>query len=425
MRRVFLIVLLLFIGCSVKKIPIGKKVIPDEDEYIIKALFYENNDKLSQAVKVYKFLYEKTEKPVYYERILSDLFYEKKYKEVVKLSDEYLKESFNKKIFMYKILSLVALNKTDLAKKELLKRFNKKDEFFYRMMAYIYLKEKNYKKAAVYLKSLYALNHNKKTLLELVDVLIRLKKYNEALAYLRTHLDLYGCELDVCLRLAVIYKQTYDYENLATIYSKMSALDSKYAVFAFGIYFESGEYNKALKIVDKYNLDDTFKLVVYEAKKDYKRAALFAKKLYDKTNDDRFLLKYCIYAYKIAESKKDYKKIVFYLKKLAKKYKSPYIYNFLGYLLIDKDINVKEGLKYIKKALKLDSSKQEYIDSLAWGYYKLGKCKEAWEIIKNVTLKREEIKIHKQKIKKCLKERYDSGKNHKKNKRMFRKKKKQ
>ena len=73
----------------------------------------------------------------------------------------------------------------------------------------------------------------------------------------------------------------------------------------------------------------------------------------------------------------------------------------MGYILIDNDIDVKEGIKYVEKALEFDPNNEEYIDSLAWGYYKLGKCKEAWEIIKHIKLDNEEIKKHKEAIKKC------------------------
>jgi hypothetical protein len=49
-------------GCSVKKPTIGKKAIPNEDEYIIKALFYEENNNLPAAIETYKFLYKKRKK---------------------------------------------------------------------------------------------------------------------------------------------------------------------------------------------------------------------------------------------------------------------------------------------------------------------------------------------------------------------------
>jgi tetratricopeptide (TPR) repeat protein len=414
-KLIALILVLFITGCGVKQPPIGKKVIPDEDVYIMKALFFEQNNQLNKAVEIYRFLFEKTDKPVYYEKMVEDLFFLKKYNQVIKLCDEYLEDRFDKKIFMYKILSLLELKRTKEAKKELLTKLNKKDEFFYKMMAFIYLKEKNYTKAADYLRSLYALNHDKQTLLQLVDVLIKIKKYNEALAYLRTHLDMYGCEYDVCLRLAIIYKQTYDYDNLATIYEKMGKYDQKYTMFALRIYLDNGEYDKALKLINANNLGDVYKLIVYETAKNYKKAAFWAYKLYEKTAKLPYLLKYCTYKYEDSPTKKTVKEIIPKLKYLIKFYPNAYLYNFLGYIMVDKNVNVKEGLKYIQKAVEADPENEEYMDSLAWGYYKLGKCAQAWEIIQNVHLKDKEILMHKAKIKKCLrKKRKNNGKHRKK-----------
>jgi len=397
--RYFIFIVLLFIGCSVKKPEIGKKVIPNEDEYIIKALFYEDKN-LSKAINIYKFLYKETKKEIYFKKLIENLFFTKKYKEIITFTENL--KPFNKDIFKYRIFSLIELNRFKDAKKELLEKFNKKDEFFYKIMSYLYLKEKKYSIAVEYLKSLYAINHSKRTLLELVDILIKLKNYNEALAYLRTHLDLYGCEYDICLRLAIIYRQLYDYKNLALIYEKLAKFDKKYLFFALRIYLDNKEYNKALRLINKYNLSDEFKLVVYEAKKDYKKASFLAKKLYEKSAKLEFLLKYCIYAYASNPSKQTALNIIPKLKYLIKFYSnSAFLYNFLGYILIDNDIDVKEGIKYVKKALELDPNNEEYLDSLAWGYYKLGKCKKAWEIIKNIKLDNEEIKKHKEAIKKC------------------------
>jgi len=407
MFRMFLtfFLALLVIGCSSKhpvpKKP-GNKAFAQEDSYIIKALFYENENNLTKAVELYNTLYEKTEKSVYFEKIIENQFYMKHYKDVLRLSEKYLEKNFNQKIFMYRILSLLELKKTSQAKKELLTRLNKKDEFFYRMMAYIYIKEQNYEKAADYLKSLYALTHDKKTLLELVDVLIKNRRYNEALAYLRTHLDMYGCEYDICSRLAIIYKQTYDYENLATIYSKMGRFNQKYVMFALKIYLDNGEYDKALKLIKQYRLGDEYRLIVYETKKDNKKSAYLSYKLYENTAKLPYLFKYCMYRYADSPTKATALEIVPKLEYLVKFYQTPYLYNFLGYLLIKYDIDVKKGLEYVKKAVEKSPENEEYIDSLAWGYYKLGRCEEAWEIIQNVKLKDEEIEEHKKKIKECL-----------------------
>ncbi|EDM23709.1 tetratricopeptide repeat protein [Caminibacter mediatlanticus] len=85
---------------------------------------------------------------------------------------------------------------------------------------------------------------------------------------------------------------------------------------------------------------------------------------------------------------------------------------------------VKEGIKYVQKALNLDPTNEEYIDSLAWGYYKLGKCKEAKELIDYVKLKDKTILRHKNLINQCIKENNDFRQNNKSNKNRLRKKKK-
>jgi tetratricopeptide (TPR) repeat protein len=416
------IVLIAFfiLGCSVKKPEIGKKAIPNEDEYIIKALLAENNGNYEKALNIYRFLYKKTQKKVYLEKIAEDLYRMKKYDEVLKLAQK----SNDEKILEYAVFSLLNEGKYEDAKKLLLTRLNKKDEFFYSMMSYILLKEGKYNEALYYLKSLYALNPSKENLLSIVDLMIKLRKYNEALAYLRTHLNLYGCEYDVCIRLASIYKSLYDYDNLANIYEKLGIYNQKYIILALNIYIENGEFDKAKRLIEKYRLGDEYLLLLYEKMKKYKKAAYIALKLYNKTGDNRYLLKYCELMYAAHPNKKEIKDIVKKLKYLTAFYPNAYLYNFLGYLLIKYDINPKEGIEYVQKALLHDSQNLDYIDSLAWGYYKIGKCKEAWDIIKGIESDDKEIKYHKKMILKCIKEKNDFRKNNSKNKRRSLKKKK-
>ena len=419
--KIVFLIFLLITGCSVKQPQIGEKVFPKEDDYIVKALVNEQSGDYKQAANIYNFLYKKTDKTVYFRKYLSMLYDLGKYNEVIKKSNDFLQEKWNDEVFKIKIFALLQKKKLKEAKNELLTKFNKKSEFFYTMMAFILTKEHKYKEALEYAKSVYALNPSKKNLLNLSDVLVKNKRYNEAIAYLQTYLNEYGCDYDVCLRLARIYKEVYDIPNLANIYEKLGILDPKYYVLALNYYMDEGDYKNAIRIVKKHHLNQEYLMYIYEETKEYKKAALVALNLYLKTKDVKYLLKYTIFIYKATPDKKTAKEVVKKLEYIKKYIKTPFVYNFLGYVLIDKDINPEKGLKYVQKAISLNPSNTDYIDSLAWGYYKLHKCKTAWDIIKTVDSDDETVLLHKKRIKRCLN---DIKKNHKKNKRRLRKKKK-
>ena len=422
MRLISIIILGFFIiGCSTKAPEIGKKSFPEEDNYIIKALVLENEQDYKDAANIYLFLYKKTSKTIYFKKYLDSLFAMKQYDKVINEADKFLAKTWNDEIFKIKIFALLEKNRLNEAKKELLAKFNKKNEFFYTMMSYILMKQHRYLEALEYSKSNYALNPTKKNLLILADVLIKNKKVNEALAYLNTYLKEKGCDYDVCLKLANIYKSFYDYNHLANIYEKLGRYDKKFYLLALNYYMNEGKYKKAIRLIKKYNLDEEYLMYVYDQMGNFNEAALVAMNLYLKTNNINYLRKYTIYIYKANQDKKTAKEVVEKLKYILQKVKTPFVYNFLGYVLIDKDINPKEGLEYVKKALEQEPNNIEYIDSLAWGYYKLHKCKTAWDIIKNIETDDATILKHKKLIKRCI---YDTRKNHKSNKKRFRKKKK-
>jgi len=400
---------LVLAGCASKTPQLPEKRV-NQDREIIKALLAEEDGNYTKAYNIYSSLYKSSQNPAFYEKEIETLFREGKYNEVIKRAEEYYKKhGLERKIFEYEILSFVELKKYKKAEELLKSRFNKKDKFFYSMMSYLLIKQHRLKEAVYYLKSLYAMNQSKTTLLMLSDVLIRLKKYNEALAYLRTHLDMYGCDYDVCMRLVRIYRGIYDDENLFKIYEKLGAFDDKYYIYALNILVNNGEYKKAEKFIKEHNLSDSYLLALYLQEKDYRKAANIALKLYKETKDPRFLLKYCEFLYFDHPTKEEIKDIAGKLEFLAKLYPSAYLYNFLGYILIDNGIDVKKGLKYVKKAVELRPENMEYVDSLAWGYYKLGNCKEAWRIMQYIHSNDKEILKHKRLIKRCF---YDSAKNH-------------
>jgi len=420
-KLILIQILLLMTGCALKHPQIGKKAFPKEDQYIIKALVYENDGDLSKALNIYKFLYKKTKKYVYFEKYIEILYFEKKYNDVIKDAESFLHKKWDDKIFEYEIFALLKKKELNKAKEKLLKEFNKKNEFYYSMMSYILTKQKKYDEALVYSRSLYALNPSKKNLLILTDLLIKNKRYNEALAYLQTHYKLYGCDYEICLRIAKIYQALYDTEELALMYEKLGEYDRKFYILALNLYIDSGEYKKAVNLVYKYNLNKEYLMYIYEQMHKYKKAALIAMDLYLKTDNIDYLIEYTMDIYNASNDKETVKEVIDKLKYILTKKQNGFLYNFLGYILINKNINPKEGVEYIKKALKFEPDNTEYIDSLAWGYYKLHQCKKAWNIIRNIQSSDETILMHKNKIKRCLN---DIKKNNKSDKKGFGKKKK-
>ncbi|HIP62343.1 MAG TPA: hypothetical protein EYG98_07275 [Sulfurovum sp.] len=83
----------------------------------------------------------------------------------------------------------------------------------------------------------------------------------------------------------------------------------------------------------------------------------------------------------------------------------PLYLNYYGYALIDHDVNIDRGIELVKIALKEKPKNTYYLDSLAWGLYKKGQCKEAYKIMKAVVAKEglgeEEIKTHWDLIREC------------------------
>ena len=79
--------------------------------------------------------------------------------------------------------------------------------------------------------------------------------------------------------------------------------------------------------------------------------------------------------------------------------------NYYGYILIDKEVDVKKGMQFIQDALVQQPGNTYYLDSLAWGYYKQGECTKAYELMKRVVdeegLEEEEIIDHWRSIKQC------------------------
>jgi len=423
-RLIITFITLFIVGCATQP-QIGKQVIPNEDELIIKTIVAEQNNHLDKAKKILQILYKKTNKYVYLEDIIKIDFEEKKYNQVISEIDEFKQKYPNKldEVIKYKILSYLKLKKPNEAlkiAKETLK--NNRSLEMYQLTAYIYINEKKYKKAILYLKSAYAINHSPKILAEMGDLFFKyLKKPNEAISYYQTHISLYGCEKIICNRLAEIYASLYDYDNLIAIYKKLfySTNRINYARKIVFLYIETAKYQKAINFINKNRLDKTLLIAVNEEAFRKTKNYTYAYNLYKLTKNERYFFLYAVS--KFESSKKgflDVEEFVNNLSLLVKKKQNPIYLNYLGYILIDYDINYKNGIKFVKEALKNAPNDEAFLDSLAWGYYKLHKCKSAYKIMKKIKSKDKEILKHKKLIRRCYEH---FRKNHKKNRRKSKK----
>jgi len=416
-KIVLLTFVLIFSACSQKGIKPSEKAFAEEDTYIIFALRAEQIGDYRTASKLFAQLYKRSDKKEYLYRYLKDKLILKDFDDVIKTVDRVSEGSLDDTALVrLKIIALIESNKLEDAKKlalSLAKKTN--DAQDYLLVSDIYTKSKEYDMALKYLEGAYVKNYNEKLLDKMAIILyVNLDRKKEAIADLESHSRIHGCSKLICNRLLSLYSHENNIDGLLSVYKRLYEKNKSEEVAKkiIQIYAYKREYVKLMDFLEEHNIDDELLLQLYLSGKNYKKASKLAMKLYKKNGDLAYLGQSAIYKYESYRGdvpKKVLYNVIANLENVVKHNQDTLYMNYLGYILIDHDIDINKGMRYIKEVLKKEPNSAYYLDSLGWGYYKLGKCKKAKKIIKKV-LKLEggdepEVREHLQKIDECIKKR--------------------
>lgn len=415
----FLSLIILLTGCAKKELRIDRKVFEKEDIFILQALEFEKANDIKSAILIYNDLLNRTKKPEYLLKLLKSNLKIKDYKETKRICEKYLESypKFKNEINKIYIVSLINLKEYDKALKKAFKILETDESpINYQIIANIYYEQKKYKKSVQYFESAYARDLSEDSLVQLVKVLYNYTNDKEkAISYLESHSRIYGCSFKVCSQLLLIYQETKNLNGIISTlkrtYQKFEMQNNKRGMrhaskMLVARYIEKGDLKSAIAHLEKNGLDDLKLLSLYKKTKQIDKSILIVKKLYQKTGNMELLAQLAIMEF---ENAKDKKKV---LPEVIKKFEdvisvlnNDTYQNFLGYLLIDYDIDIKRGLALVKQALKKAPNNMAYLDSLAWGQYKLNNCKDAYKnmkiVVEKIGLNDEEIILHWKKIKEC------------------------
>jgi len=410
--------LILFTACSNKSpkpLNTTEKAFDAEDTYIIFALRAEQVGDYKAAAQLFNELYKKSEKKEYLYRYLKDTLIVKDYNEVIKTVDNVSNNKIDDPtLIRYKIIALLQTNKLQEAINLSLLLAKKTNEVKdHLLVSDAYIKNKEYDLALNYLQGVYVKEYNEQILDKIAVILYTsLDRKKEAIEELETHSKIHGCSQIICNRLISFYSHENNIDALLAIYKRLYAKEKKevYAEKIIQIYSYKKEYVKLMDFLEANPINDELLLQLYLSGKNYKKASQLAYKLYKESGDYNYLGQSAIYKYESYRGdvpKKVLRSVIDDLERVAKYENNTLYLNYLGYILIDHEIDVKKGLSYIKEVLKKEPESAYYLDSLAWGYYKLGKCYKAKKIIDKVMKlgveDEPEVQEHLQKINRCIK----------------------
>lgn len=411
-------------GCAKQPDSVDLKARFEEDIYTLMALDAQRNMDYKQALSYYYKLFELTNNKEYLNKTIRYAFLIKEYSlmdELTSIALSKYNSIEDKKIYtIQKILALTAQEKYEIALNNANELLNiEQSANNYEIMAGIYYAKEDFKNALKYFESAYAIEQTQARVLKLVNILYAyLNKKDIALAYLESFLQEHGCKKDVCDKLMLLYQEQGNINGMLSIlnkyydkYKEKKGLEDTVLAIQNLIVslLEKKDINETILYLEKYRIDDEKLLSLYYKKRYFNKAISLTKELYKKTKDPELLGKIAMYRFEQADNKNDVLKNVtanFELA-LSSGINNHSFQNYYGYILIDFDLDVKKGIDLVKQALKAAPKNIAYQDSLAWGYYKTKKCKEAYtimeKIVKLIGTNDEEIKLHWEKIQECNK----------------------
>ena len=181
---------------------------------------------------------------------------------------------------------------------------------------------------------------------------------------------------------------------------------------AVDMWLAANELKKAANLCEKYAILDEKTAGIYAKMGDLPRAIEILRELQNSAQPKqkaRFASQEAIYSFELIEKNGDavvggvevnLARVLTLFDTSVLVADEAVFYNYFGYLLIDFDINIELGLNLCLKANQLDGDSTYILDSVAWGYFKLGREEEAklwFNRVLNDTefMKTKEAKAHK------------------------------
>ncbi len=419
---VFLILIsfLFFSGCAQKKVYIAKphKAFDQEDQYILHALELKQHNKLIISKELYLTLFDKTNKLEYLREYMRLALQLSSFTELIGIYDKNKNHLGKEYEFITRayITALIGLDKKTEAIQESQNLVDYEENALnYEILANAYYINKDYESAKDAFEESFEIIDNPEILIKMADILYTyLNEQDEAIEILEDYNEDKNVNLMVSDKLLRIYQERKDIDNIIkTLELSVNKFKEEENFMAYAkvanlllVYLEKKDINLAIEFLEENDISKVKLFTLYKKSNQKEKALALVKDIYKKTNSIELLGQIATLEFEVADDKKEVlDDIIKKLKNVTSVIDSHFYQNFLGYLLIDFDIDVKNGMELVKKALKKQPNNIAYIDSIAWGYYKLNDCKKSYRYMKQVVdeigLKDEEIIQHWNKIKEC------------------------
>jgi len=387
-----------------------------EDSLIIQGLLFDEYKAYENSRRVFAKLYDDTGAKEYLFRemtasLLSGKHIENSIKRLRSWDEKNPDTLEVKRLLIPLYLTNQQVNEAKIEAEYLIERSTEAKDLDLASNPYLYSGE--FKKALELLDKAYKKTSNEDVLLRMTVVMDEYtNERKKAIQLLETHRRMNVVNSNqLFYKLLSLYIKENDIDGVLEIYKVLYDKDEqeKYLAKIIEAYVYKRDIDGAISFLEENKAGDTTLYELYKSKKYFDKALKLTNKLYKKYNDAKWLAEKAVLTYENAVDKNDKKmidKVVAYFDKAISLGVDDSIYlNYYGYTLIDKDINVKKGMKIISDALVQQPDNTYYLDSLAWGYYKEKDCKKAYKMMKKVVdregLEEAEIAEHWDLIQKC------------------------
>ena len=369
--------------------------VTSEDELIIRGLFFDNIRAYQNSREIYEKLYNDTKLKNYLFReaksaLMSNTFIEHTLKRVKEWDKKYPNEIEAKRLLIPLYLSNREIQKSKQEAEYLLELSSEAIDLDLASNPYMYSGEFN--KTVELLNSAYEQSLNEGVLLRMSIIMNEYTNDRDrAIQLLETHRRInILVSNELYFQLISLYIKNNDIDGILSTYKALykNNDNEKYLIKIIEAYAYKGDINGAIEFLEQSGQLNETLYDLYKNRKDFDKALNLLSLFYKKDNNPIWLAEKAILIFEKAENKNDMKMIQDVIKYFDKAIllgvdDSIYL-NYYGYTLIDKGIDIKKGMKIISDALIQQPDNTYYLDSLAWGHYKIHACDKAYNMMKQV-----------------------------------------